>query len=172
MYDVFIDWLLPLVVIILPFNIGVIVDGLFLSRERKGTALTPIGWMYIGAIIVFINGFTSLLKSIAKRKVQFEMFIKIPESHKFVSFDKAIFFYLIEISTGILLGLYLTPMVQNALKINTVFIFPFLVMVLSTFFTLFFKALPYAEKRRPFLILSYIILGISFLVTLYLLFFP
>jgi len=59
----------PLIItsLILSFNVGFIMDGLFLRRGKKETALTPLGWIYFGLLSLIPNLFILFINCVKKK---------------------------------------------------------------------------------------------------------
>ena len=158
--------------ILLAFDLSLILDGIFLKRNEKSTYLTIFGWLYFGVIFFIINSMSNFfilifqfLKKRRNRKFRWFNILNLPKWKKFAEFRYAVFFYLIEIVTGILAGFEVTPAVIFLTSQSKFYLIPLLIITICCFAILFFRALPYKNKSMPFIIISWIIIAICIIIT-------
>ncbi len=168
------DFLFSLIVIVMSFNVGIFMDGLFLRREDN-PVLRLTGWLFFGLLFFVLNLIMNLFREVyyllkTKKLKNWKKFIKLPDRGKYVGFWWAAFFYLFEIFAGVLAGFSVSPSISTIMESNTLFSIPLLFATFGCFGIFFFNSLGYKQKRLPFVIASYVVVLISSSIMAYLMF--
>ena len=167
------------IIFTLSFSLGSILDGIFLRKHDNGTKLTFLGvgffWLVFFIFNFIINIFTFIFYKLSKsrKNYKFIKLLRIPEKkNHFVSFGYATLFYLVEIISGYSTGNYIIPNAfSKILNLQGIFFnFLIIIMLISAFAYLFFKALPYSKKKMPFIIFFIILLIIDSLTLFFMAF--
>lgn len=162
--------------LVLSFNIGVVMDGLLLKRNQASTCLTIIGWVFFGALFLFINAFLNLVSALlflgkthGRHVGKWRKFLLIPSPYRFVGFMHAMWFFLVEIIISISLGYLSTPFLLGLVSHNYLLMTPLFFITISCFVILFFRLLPYKNKSLWFKVSAWLVLVISSGILFYLL---
>ena len=172
------DFVCSSLVPILAFNVGALCDKLFLKRDQKSTTLTVLGWVYNGLLFVLmnvaVNACRFLGSAITKKakRYQWKTVFVLPDVHKFVKFGYSLWFLLVEIATGIFVGLLVEPSVAGVIALNSVVVYPLFGATCGWFGVLVFRQLPFSQKSHKYVIAANVLTYACLAITLWLLWHP
>jgi hypothetical protein len=152
--------------LVLSFNIGAVMDQIFLRRNERSTSLTIFGWGFYSILSFAFHAVINLVRFVfshfsrSRRHFRWYTLFQIPDANDFINFQSAVVFYLIEIIVGVWLGFMSNPLLETLIGLNSFILFPLFLSILGWFAILFLGNLPYSNKSQPYKILAYIVTAI------------